>query len=46
MLDLQDIFGAVFDGVSDSVPVRRTEHERLQNQQVERALEQLAFQRR
>jgi hypothetical protein len=36
----------VLDGVGDGVPVRGTQHQGLQNQQVERALKQLAFQRR
>ena len=43
MLDLQDVFGAMFDDVGDGVAVRRSQHERLQNEQVESSLEQVTF---
>jgi hypothetical protein len=46
VFDLQNIVGAVLDDVSDGVAVGRTQGQRLQNQHVERALNQVALKRR
>src|SRR5579872_1708506 len=46
MLDLQDRIGAMFDHVRDGVTVRRAQDERLKDQQVQRALQQIRLQRR
>ena len=46
MLDLENIVGTLLDGVGDGVAVRRPERQRFQDQQIERALEQLALHRR
>jgi hypothetical protein len=41
MADLEHIVGPLFDGLRDRVPVRTAEGERLQNQQIERALQKI-----
>src|SRR5436190_5414775 len=43
VLDLEHVVRPMFDRVRDGVPVRRAEHQRLEDQQVERALEQFAL---
>ena len=45
VLDLEDLVRALGDGVGDGVAVRGAEHERLEDQQIERALEHLSLQR-
>jgi hypothetical protein len=44
VLDLQDIFGSVFDDVGNGMPMCGAHQQRLQNQEVKRSLKQLAFQ--
>ena len=46
MLDLQHVLGLVLDGVRDGVAVRRPEDEGSQDEQIERALQQLSLHRR
>jgi hypothetical protein len=41
LLDLQDVFGVSLDGMSDGVSVRRPDQQRLEDEHVERALEDL-----
>jgi hypothetical protein len=43
VLDLEHLLGSVLDGVRDGMAVRGADGERLQNQQVERPLEQFAL---
>src|SRR5216683_3932160 len=45
VLDLQNLIRAMLDHVSDGVSVRRAKSQRLQEQQVERTLDQVALQR-
>ena len=45
MFDLEDIFGAVLDGMRDGVAVRCAQDQGLENEQVERALQHLTRQR-
>src|SRR5580704_706840 len=46
MLDLQHFVRAVLDYMGNRVPVRRPQHERLENQQVQRSLQQVGLQGR
>jgi len=46
MFDLENRVGAMFDNVGDGVPMRCAEHESLQYQKVQCALEQIRLQRR
>lgn len=46
MLHLQDVFGAALDDMSDGVAVGRTQNQRLQDQHVQRALQQISLKRR
>ena len=41
LLDQQNLFGIAFDGLGDGVPVGRAWLEGSENQEVERALEEL-----
>src|SRR6185437_4665918 len=43
MLHLQDVFGPLLDRVSDGMSMCRSQHERLEYQHVERALQHVAF---
>jgi hypothetical protein len=46
MLHLEHILGAVLDRVGDRVPVGGADRQRLEDQQVERPLEQFTLNRR
>ncbi len=45
MLYLKNIFRAALDHVGDSVPVSRTQHQRLQDKHVQSALQQVSLKR-
>jgi hypothetical protein len=46
MLDLEHVIGPALDGVGNRVAVRGAGGQRAEDEQVERALQQLAFDRR
>jgi hypothetical protein len=46
VFDLQHVVGALLDGVRDGMAVGGAEHEGLQDEKIQRSLQQLAFERR